>query len=280
MHQIGKFNGGSWRARRLLAGAALCLGALLMAAGCSNTTPRDPTLGWTAEKLYAEAKEEMASGRWSAAVKMLEKLESRYPFGRWAQQAQLDIAYAQYKDNDRAMALASTDRFLKQFPNHPALDYIYYLRGLINFNEQQGWLASLGGQDLSERDLQAARDAFDAFREVVTRFPDSKYAGDAEARMKYLVNSMASGEVHIARYYYRRGAYVAAANRAQAAVRQYQQAPAIEEALYIMVKSYEALGLDELRNDAERVLKANFPRSTLLTQGFAAGDRRWWQLWK
>ncbi len=258
--------------------AALLLSLLL--AACATPEQRDPTLGWTPEKLYAEAQDEIRSGRYGAAIKMLEKLEARYPFGRWAQQAQLDIAYAQFKDNDRALALASTDRFIKQFPAHPSLDYVHYLRGLINFNEQQGWLASLGGQDLSERDLRAAREAFDSFREVVTRFPDSRYAADAEARMKYLVNSMAAGEVHIARYYYKRGAYVAAVNRAQIAIRQYPNTPAIEEALFIVMKSYEQLGLDDLRADAERVLKANFPRSSLLSQGVSQADRRWWQVWR
>jgi len=263
--------------RRLL----VWLAALaLMLGGCGTDDQRDPTLGWSAEKLYAEAQDEMRSGRYGAAIKMLERLEARYPFGRWAQQAQIDIAYAQFKDNERALALASTDRFLKQFPAHPALDYVYYLRGLINFNEQQGWLASLGGQDLSERDLRAARDSFDAFREVVTRFPESKYAADAEARMKYLVNAMASGEVHIARYYFTRGAWVAAINRAQGAIAQYPQAPAIEEALYITMQAYERLGLEDMRKDTERVMRANFPRSALLSGGLREVERRWWQVWK
>jgi outer membrane protein assembly factor BamD len=263
--------------RRLL----VWLAALtLMLGGCGTDDQRDPTLGWSAEKLYAEAQDEMRSGRYGAAIKMLERLEARYPFGRWAQQAQIDIAYAQFKDNERALALASTDRFLKQFPAHPALDYVYYLRGLINFNEQQGWLASLGGQDLSERDLRAARDSFDAFREVVTRFPDSRYAADAEARMKYLVNAMASGEVHIARYYFTRGAWVAAINRAQGAIAQYPQAPAIEEALYITMQAYERLGLEDMRKDTERVMRANFPRSALLSGGLREVERRWWQVWK
>jgi outer membrane protein assembly factor BamD len=258
-----------------------CVGAICLALGaCGTDEQRDPTLGWSAEKLYAEARDEMRSGRYGAAIKMLERLEARYPFGRWAQQAQIDIAYSHFKDNDRALALAATDRFLKQFPAHESLDYIYYLRGLINFNEQQGWLATLGRQDLSERDLRAARDSFDAFREVVTRFPDSKYAGDAEARMKYLVNAMASGEVHIARYYFTRGAYVAAINRAQAAVAEYPRAPAIEEALYIAMQAYDRLGMQDHRNDTERVLKANFPRSEFLARGFKADDRRWWQVWR
>lgn len=254
--------------------------AAVVLAACGTTEPPDATLGWSVEKLYADAKDEMVSGRWQLAIKALEKVEARYPFGRFAQQAQVDIAYCHYKEGDRALALAATDRFLKLYPNHASLDYVYYLRGLINFNEQSGWLSNLGGQDLSERDLQAARDAFDAFKEVVTRFPDSKYAPDAEARMKYLVNAMASGEVHIARYYFKSGAYVASANRAQAAMRKYPQAPALEEALYILMESYARLGLKDLRDDTERVLKLNFPRSRYLSGELAGDDRRWWKLWK
>lgn len=259
------------------------LAAMLLAvvvAGCGSQQSADDTFGWSPEKLYAEAKDDMASGRYDSAVKLLETLESRYPFGRWAQQAQIEIAYAQYKSGDRALALATLERFLKLHPNHPALDYIYYLKGLINFNEQQGWLARLGGQDLSERDLEAARESFDAFREVVTRFPESRYADDAETRMKFLVNAMASGEVHIARYYYRRGAFVAAANRAQEAIRRYPQAPAVEEALYILMMSYERLGMTEQRGDAERVLRMNFPQSEFIARGLPQDDRRWWQVWR
>jgi len=255
--------------------------AALALAGCSSSEPPDHTIGWGPEKLYAEAREEIDGGRWQAAIKALERIEARYPFGRWAQQAQIDIAYVHYKDGDRPMALAATDRFLKLYPNHGALDYVYYLRGLINFNEQQGWLSRMGNQDLSERDQQAAREAFDAFKEVVTRFSESKYAADSEARMKYLVNAMAAGEVHVARYYFSRGAYVAAVNRAHGAVRQYHQAPALEEALYILMASYERLGLDDLRADAERVLKLNFPESRYLANGGPVREQaRWWQVWR
>ncbi len=249
-------------------------------AACSTADPPDPTLGWTPERLYAEAKDELGSGNWDAAIKLLQKLEARYPFGLWAQQAQLDIAWAHFKDGERAQSLAAIDRFMKLHPNHPSLDYALYLKGLVNFNEQQGLLATLGSQDLSERDQAAARESFDAFRELATRFPESKYTPDATARMKYLVNAMASGQVHVARYYYRRGAYVAAANRAQEVVRQYQQAPAVEEALYILVRSYDKLGLPTMRDDAERVLRRNFPDSALLSQGLPEDDRRWWQIWR
>ena len=152
-------------------------------AACSTADPPDPTLGWTPERLYAEAKDELGSGNWDAAIKLLQKLEARYPFGLWAQQAQLDIAWAHFKDGERAQSLAAIDRFMKLHPNHPSLDYALYLKGLVNFNEQQGLLATLGSQDLSERDQAAARESFDAFREMATRFPESKYTPDATARM-------------------------------------------------------------------------------------------------
>jgi len=253
---------------------------LVSVAGCSSIDPPDPTLGWTPDRLYAEARSEMGSGNWAAAVKLLETLEARYPFGRWAQQAQIDTAWVHFKDNERALSLAAIDRFMKLHPNHPALDYMLYLKGLVNFNEQQGLFARLGSQDLSERDQAASREAFDAFKELVTRFPDSKYAADAEERMRYLVNAMARGQVHIARYYFRRGAYVAAANRAQEVVLRYQQAPAVEEALYVLVRSYERLGLEDLRADAERVMRQNFPDSALLTNGLPEDNRRWWEVWR
>ncbi len=259
---------------------ALAAAATLALAACSTSDPPDPTIGWAPERLYAEARDEISSGNWPAAIKLLEKLESRYPFGRWAQQAQLDIAWAHYKDNERALALAAIDRFLRLHPNHAAVDYALYLKGLVNFNEQQGLFARLGSQDLAERDQVAAREAFDAFKDLVTRFPESKYAADAEARMRYLVNSVARGQIHVARYYLKRGAYVAAANRAEQVVRNYQGTPAVEEALYVMVKAYENLELADLRADAERVLRLNYPNSELLTRGFPDDERRWWKFWR
>lgn len=259
---------------------ALAVLAVVSLAACGTADPPDPTLGWTPERLYAEARDEMASGNRQAAIKMLEKLEARYPFGRWAEQAQLDIAWAHFKENERALSLAAIDRFMKLHPNHAAYDYALYLKGLVNFNEQQGLMARLGGQDLSERDQAALRESFDAFKELITRFPDSRYAADAEARMRYLVNSMARGKVHIARYYFNRGAYVAAANRAQEVIRDYQEAPALEEALYLLMRSYEKLGLDDLRADAERVMRLSFPDSELLRSGLPQDDRRWWQVWR
>ena len=261
-----------------LAGNAALIGALLLG-GCGLMPEEiDETAGWNAQKLYSEAKASMSEGGYDRAVKLFEKLEARYPYGRFAQQAQIESAYAHYKQNEPALALAAADRFIKLHPNHPNVDYMYYLKGLVNFNEDLGLFAALSNQDLSERDPKGAREAFESFRELITRFPESRYADDSRKRMQYLVNSLAAHEVHVARYYYRRGAYVAAANRAKTAITTFPQAPANEEALFLMVKSYDALGMTALRDDADRVLRKNFPNSVYFSGG-PADTRPWWQLW-
>lgn len=238
----------------------------------------DETKGWSANKLYTEAKSELGSGNYEQAIKLYEKLESRFPYGRYAQQAQLEIGYAYYKDRDVASAISAADRFIKLHPNHPNVDYAYYLRGLATFNDDLGLLGSYAGQDMSERDPKASREAFEALKDLVTRFPNSKYTPDSIQRMNYLVNSLASHEVNVARYYIKRSAFVAAANRAQFALKNYPQAPANEEGLLILVQAYDRLGMTDLRNDAERVLKTNFPRSKYLT-GHAVDGKPWWQIW-
>lgn len=239
----------------------------------------DETKGWSAQKLYSEAKDNLDNRNYEQAIKYYEKLEARYPYGRYAQQAQLEIAYAYYKDKEPAQCVSAAERFIKMHPNHPNVDYAYYLKGLANFNEDLGWFGDLSGQDLSERDPKAAREAFDAFKDLVTRYPESKYAQDSIARMNYLVNALASHEVHVARYYMKRGAYVAAAGRAQASLKTYSQAPANEEGLVILVKAYDALGMKDLRDDAERVLTKNFPNSKYLKGDPRRKDVPWWQIW-
>lgn len=251
---------------------------LVAAGGCAGTGADDETIGWSAQRLYGEAKDEMASKNWTKAIKLLEKLEARYPYGRYAQQAQLEVAYAQWKDNERALAIAAADRFIKLYPNHPNVDYAYYLKGLINFNELTGLLTWLTSPDMTDRDPKATREAFEAFKEVVTRFPDSKYTDDAAARMRYLVNALASNEIHVARYYMKRSAYLAAANRAQYAIQNYPQTPAVEEATFILVKAYDALGLTDLRDAAERVMRTNFPNSSYL-RGGPKKDVPFWRIW-
>ncbi len=263
--------------RSLAVIAALFLATLLSGCGLLPEV-KDETIGWSANKLYTTAKEAMNEGNYDTAIKHYEKLESRYPYGRFAQQAQIDVAYSYWKSGEPASALAACDRFIKLHPNHPNVDYVYYLRGLINFNEDIGLMGHISQQDMTERDPKGARESFEAFRELITRFPDSKYTPDATLRMKYLVNALAQLEVHVARYYMKRGAYVAAINRAQYAVKSYPDVPATEEALFIMVKAYDQLGMNDLRDDAERVMRKNFPDSVYYTRGL---DRKepWWKLW-
>lgn len=238
----------------------------------------DESKTWSAAKLYAEAKDELSNGSYENAIRQFERLESRFPFGTYAQQAQLEIAYAYYKQGDQALALAAVERFIKLHPNHPNVDYMYYLRGLIDFNDQLGFLNFIARQDITERDPKASRDSFDAFKQLSIQFPESKYTPDAILRMKYLVNSLAQYDVHVAKYYLRRGAHLAAANRAQAAIKEYPDAPAIEEALFVLVKSYDAMGMTELRDDANRVFVKNFPKSAFLDSN-STSKNAWWKFW-
>ncbi|HSI46858.1 MAG TPA: outer membrane protein assembly factor BamD [Ideonella sp.] len=260
------------------AASRIALVALLaVTAACGSL--KDEEMKGTAEKLYADAKEEMASGNWTAAIKGLERVEGRAGGGLLGQQSQLDLAYSYWKSGEKAQAITTLDRFIKLNPSSPGLDYALYLRGLVNFNEDFGILAALSQQQQSERDQQASRESYQSFKQLVDQFPDSKYSPDARARMDYIVNALADYEVHVARYYLRRGALVAAANRAQQAITVYPQTPATEEALYILGQAYDRLGLDKLRDDANRVLALNFPNSRLPQEGFKEREKAWWQLW-
>ncbi|MDO5693147.1 MAG: outer membrane protein assembly factor BamD [Pseudomonadota bacterium] len=265
------------RARLSAASAGvLTLAALLSA--CS-TKPVDKTAGWSPNRIHAEAKDELNSGAYDKAIPLYETLEGRAAGTPLAQQAQLDKAYAQFKDGQKAEAIATLDRFMRLHPASPAIDYALYMKGVINFNDELGLFSFMSRQDLSERDQKAAKEAFESFNELVTRFPESRYAPDARARMRYTVNALAQYEVHVARYYYQRGAYVAAVNRSQQAIADYRDAPALEEALYILTQSYDKLGMNDLRDDAKRVLDQNYPNSAYLARGFRAADKPWWQIW-
>ncbi|MDO9145402.1 outer membrane protein assembly factor BamD [Rhodoferax sp.] len=262
--------------------SAVC--AWMLAAGvvflsACSTTVKDPTAEWSPNKIYAEAKDELSSGAYDKAVVLFEKLEGRAAGTPLAQQAQLDKAYAHYKAGESVLAIATLDRFIKLHPASPALDYALYLKGLVNFNDDLGLFSALTRQDLAERDQKAAKDSFEAFKELVNRFPDSRYAPEASQRMNYIVNSLAQSEVHVARYYFERRAYLAAINRAQTAITDYQGVPALEEALFIMVKSYDALGMTALRDDTQRVLEKNYPQTPYLVQGFKSRNDPWWKIW-
>ncbi len=258
--------------------ASLVLATGLIVAGCSNT-PKDVTAGWSPEKIYAEARERADSGAWDKAIGMFDKLEGRAAGTVLAQQAQIDKAYAQYKTGDKVQAVATLDRFIRLHPSSPAVDYAIYLKGLVNFNENLGLFSSIIDQDLSERDQKAAKDAYEAFRELTIRFPESKYTPEARQRMTYIVNSLASYEVHVARYYASRGAHVAAINRAQQAISDYPGVPANEEALAILISSYDAMGMTDLRQDAQRVLATNYPQSKFLKGESLKNSKSWWRFW-
>ena len=268
----------SWTSRRLrwLAGAPALLVLALALGGC-NLLPevRDETGSWSADRLYRTAHEALAQGNYTRAIKMFETLEARFPYGRYAQQAILESAYANYRAGEPATATATCDRFIRTYPNSPSVDYAYYLKGLVHFREDQGLLGYVYELDLSEREPKAMRESYAAFRELVAKFPDSRYAEDSRARMKYLVNALAMYEVKVGQYYFNRGAYVAAANRAQAALTNYPQTAANEQALELMNQSYEKLGLPQLADDAKRVLDRTFPNRDEI----AAAKKPWWQLW-
>lgn len=262
-----------------LSAVSLCVAVATIALQGCSTAPVDNTVGWSPNKLYSEARDERDAGNVEKAIALYEKLEGRAAGTPLAQQAQLDKAYTHYKAGEPAQALAAIDRFMRLHPASPALDYAIYLKGLASFNDNLGLFGSLASQDLSERDQKAAKESFEAFRELVTRFPDSRYTPDARDRMTYIVNSLAQYEVHVARYYHSRGAHLAAISRAQTALTDYTDAPALEEALFLLVQSYDALGMTQLRDDTRRVMLASYPNSRFLGQGLKGSTNPWWKLW-
>ena len=269
-----------WPSISVILAVALASGAV---GGCGSMAQKAASAS-TAEdldRLYKEAREDLASGNTDAAIKGLERIEARAGGTLLGQQALLDLAHTRWRLNERAAALATIERFIKLHPSSPAMDYALYLRGLIHFNDTLGLLGTLARQRMSERDQQASKDAYEAFAQVLQQFPESRYAADARVRMDFIVNALAEAEVHVARYYLERGAYVAAANRARQAIVDYERAPAVEEALAIMVDSYDRLGLTDLRDDARRVLQRSFPSSRFLaaTGEGAAAQRPWWRRW-
>jgi outer membrane protein assembly factor BamD len=219
----------------------------------------DPTKEWTAKEFYEEASEAMDAGEFQTAIKNLETLEARFPFDRYAKQAQLDIAYAYYKFEEPESTISAVDRFMRLHPRDPNLDYAYYLKGLTNFNRGSGFLDSWIARDPSRHDVEVLHNAYNDFATLVRRFPNSRYAGDSYQRMVFLRNEMAQKEITIAEYYLERGTWLSAANRAKVVIENYQDSIWSYRALEIMVTSYENLGLDDLAADAQRVLDYNVP---------------------
>ncbi len=244
----------------------ILLFAAALLAGCAGL--EDPTHDWGPERFYQEAKDKMANSDWEGAIKLFEQLESRYPYGPYAEQAQIEVAYAYYKYDEPALAIAAADRFLRQHPTHPHADYALYLKGLVNFSGEHTFINMLLGakKDPMAHDPKALREAYHTFREVVERFPHSRYAADARARMNYLYDAGARYEVHIARFYFERGAYVASLNRCKHALENYPRTQAVEDALGLQAMSYKMLGLTPLFDDTLRVLKLNFPQSNYFAE--------------
>ena len=239
---------------------------------------KDETANWSADRIYRAAHDAMLEGNYTRAVKLFESLEARFPYGRYAQQAMLEGAYASYRASEIPNAISTLDRFVRTYPNHPNADYAYYLKGIVNFREDQGIFGYVYEFDLSERDPKAMKDSFAAFKELVAKFPDSRYTEDAQARLLYLSNALSMYEVHVARYYYNRGAYVAAASRAQASLVGYPKTPANEHALDVLTRSYDKLGLTQLSSDTHQIMERTYPNSGYLT-GELGAARPWWKFW-
>lgn len=259
---------------------AICSLALTIVAACQNLPHKiDETLAWSNNKLYTEAQAALMGNAWDKCVKYFELLVGRNPFDYFAPQAQISIAYCHWKDGEVVAANDAVDRFTRLYPNHSYVAYAYYLKGIIHFNEDLGFFGHFFDQDISERDPKSLYESFNAFKIVAERYPSSKYAPDAARRMRYLVNALALHEIHVADYYYRRGAYVAAISRAQFAIKQYRNVPIIEDALHIIILSYQKLNEPQLADDAKRVLIATFPNSRYII-GIHTRPTKvqpWWQ---
>jgi outer membrane protein assembly factor BamD len=255
--------------------AALAFYAALALAGGCGLLPgeKDETADWSAQKLYSEARSALNGGEYATAVKYYETLEARYPFGKYAQQAQLEIAYAYYKDEEPDQALAALDRFIKLNPRSPNVDYAYYLRGLVSFNRGQGLVERYLPQDPADRDPGSALQAFEDFSSLVRLYPNSPYTEDATRRMIYLRNNLALHELRVAEFYMERRAYVAAVNRAKYVVENYQRTPAVPGALAVMAEAYRGMGLEDLADDSLRVLRLNYPDHPALAQLERAASR-------
>lgn len=255
---------------------SLCLG------GCAifgNPTELDDTKGWQADRIYQEGEQKMLDKDYDKAITYFEKLDSRFPHGKYATQAQLEIAYAQYKKQDPVATVIAADRFIKLHPNHPNVDYAYYLKGLASFNER-GIIEKYTAQEISDRDPKTLKLSFAALKELVERFPKSRYYKDATQRMVYLVNTLAQHELHVARYYMKRTAYLAALNRAKYVLEYYPNSTSVEEALVISISAYDYMDLADLKDDSLRILKTNYPQNPMILGKVGEDERVWWKFWE
>lgn len=243
----------------------LLIAIFALTAACSSNETISENLGEA--ELYRQAQADLDNKSFTSAINKLKALESRYPFGRFAEQAQLELIYAYYRNTEPEAARSSAERFIRLHPQHPSVDYAYYLKGLASFDQDRGLLARFLPLDMTKRDPGAARDSFNEFAQLTTRFPNSRYSPDAKARMVYLRNLLAANEIHVADYYLRRQAYVAAANRGRYVVENFQGTPAVGDGLAVMTEAYQRLGLDDLAGTSLETLKLNYPQHPSLEDG-------------
>jgi outer membrane protein assembly factor BamD len=265
----------------LIQSLALALFLTSLLSGCAifgDPTELDDTKGWQAQRIYEEGALQMSDKNYDEALRYFQVLESRFPHGKYATQAQLEIIYAHYKKEDPVSTIAAADRFIKLHPNHRNVDYAYYLKGLATFNER-GVFEKLTKQQINDRDPKALKLSFAALKELIERYPKSRYVKDAKLRMVYIVDTLAQHEMHVARYYMNRKAYLAALNRAKYVLEYYPKSTAVEEALMVMVSAYDYMDLVDLKNDSLRVLKTNYPENPMITGQIVKKERVWWKFW-
>ncbi|TBU78768.1 outer membrane protein assembly factor BamD [Pseudomonas daroniae] len=243
----------------------LLIAILALTAACSSKEVLDENL--SEAELYQQAQTDLDNGSYTSAVTKLKALESRYPFGRYAEQSQLELIYANYKNAEPEAARSSAERFIRLHPQHPNVDYAYYLKGLASFDQDRGIVARFLPLDMTKRDPGAARDSYNEFAQLTSRYPNSRYAPDAKQRMIYLRNLLASYEIHVAHYYLTRQAYVAAANRGRYVVENFQETPSVGDGLAVMVEAYQRLTLDDLAATSLETLKLNYPDHPNLVNG-------------
>lgn len=266
----------------LIQSLALALFLTSLLGGCAifgDPTELDDTKGWQARRIYEEGALKMADNNYDEALRYFQVLESRFPHGKYATQAQLEIIYVHFKKEDPVSTIAAADRFIKLHPNHKNVDYAYYLKGLATFNER-GIFEKFTRQQINDRDPKALKLSFAALKELIDRYPKSRYVKDATLRMVYIVDTLAQHEMHVARYYMNRTAYLAALNRAKYVLEYYPKSSAVEEALVTMVSAYDYMELTDLKNDSLRVLKTNYPENPMITGKIVKDERVWWKFWE
>ena len=248
---------------RFFSNITLTLCALIILAGCGPGKDQiDPTADWSVEKFYLEARAELDDGNYLTAIEYYETLESRFPFGKYAMQAQIDVAYAYFKFEEPDSAITALDRFIKLHPRHPAVDYAYYLKGLVNFERGGTILDIIVSRDLSEFDRNLLLRAYNDFKLLTQRFPSSEYATDARKRMIFLRNELARSDFKIANYYASRSAWVAVTGRTRFILLNYQGTEVIKRTLELQLKAYQKLGLEQLANDTQRIITLNFEKTS------------------